>query len=177
VGGLAAGIASYLWEVCEDTRPAVVLVEPQQADCLYQSAVQGTAARATGSVDSVMAGLACGKASPLAWRFLESGADFFMTVEDEDAVQAMQVLAQGSTTDPPIVSGESGAAGLAGLVRLMQDPDLSHQAGLNRGSSVLLINTEGATAPAAYRELVGESAEAVLARQRAFLDRGAGGHA
>jgi diaminopropionate ammonia-lyase len=177
VGGLAAGIASYFWEICEDRRPAVVIVEPQQADCLYQSAVQGTAARATGSVDSVMAGLACGEASPLAWRFLESGADFFMTVEDEDAVEAMQRLAQGNATDLPIVSGESGAAGLAGLSRLMQDPDLSHQAGLSRDSGVLLINTEGATAPAAYRELVGESAEAVLARQKTYLDRGSARHA
>ena len=174
VGGLAAAIASYFWEVYEDERPAVIIVEPRQADCLYQSAVQGTAARASGSVDSVMAGLACGETSPLAWRFLEASSDFFMTVEDEDAVQAMQVLAQGNAADPPIVSGESGAAGLAGLIRLMQDPALSHQTGLTRDSTVLLISTEGATAPEAYRELVGESAEDVLARQKAFLDRGAG---
>ena len=33
-----------------------------------------------------------------------------------------------------------------------------------------VINTEGATAPALYRELVGEPATAVLARQRTFLD-------
>ena len=177
VGGLAAAIVSYFWEVYEDKRPAVVIVEPRQADCLYQSAVQGTAAKASGSVDSVMAGLACGEASPLAWRFLESGADFFMTVEDEGAVQAMRRLAQGNATDPPIVSGESGAAGLAGLMHLMQDPALSHQAGLSRDSNVLLLNTEGATAPAIYRELVGESAESVVARRKAFLDRGAGHHA
>jgi diaminopropionate ammonia-lyase len=170
VGGLAAAIVSYLWEVYEDKRPAVVIVEPRQADCLYQSAVKGTATKASGSVDSVMAGLACGETSPLAWRLLEAGADFFMTVEDGDAVQAMQVLAQGAVVDPPIVSGESGAAGLAGLIRLMQDPARANQAGLNRDSSVLLISTEGATAPAAYRELVGESAEDVLARQKAFLD-------
>ena len=174
VGGLAAAIVSHFWEVYEDKRPAVVIVEPRQADCLYQSAVQGTAAKASGSVDSVMAGLACGEASPLAWRFLESGADLFMTVEDEDAVQAMQLLAQGNATDPPIVSGESGAAGLAGLMHLMRDPALSNQAGLSRDSNVLLLNTEGATAPAIYRDLVGESAESVLARQKAFLDREAG---
>jgi diaminopropionate ammonia-lyase len=177
VGGLAAAIVSYFCESCEHERPAFIVVEPRQADCLYQSAVQGTAAKATGSIDSVMAGLACGEASPLAWRFLEPGADFFMTVEDEDAVQAMQVLAQGNAIDPPIVSGESGAAGLAGLTCLMRDPDLAHQAGLGSHSSLLLISTEGATAPAAYRELVGESAEAILARQNAFLHRGARRHA
>jgi diaminopropionate ammonia-lyase len=175
VGGLAAAIVSYFWEACEEKRPAFIVVEPSQADCLYQSAVQGTAARVTGAIDSVMAGLACGEASPLAWRFLEPGADFFMTVEDEDAVQAMQALAQGNATDPPIVSGESGAAGLAGLTCLMHAPDLAREAGLGPDSSVLLISTEGATAPAAYREFVGESAEAVLARQNAFFRRTASG--
>ena len=135
VGGLAAAIVSYFRQVYEDKRPAFVIVEPRQADCLYQSAVHWTAAKASGSVDSVMAGLACGEASPLAW---------------------------------------PGAAGVAGLMRLMHDPALSSQAGLSRDSNVLLLNTEGATAPAIYRDLVGEPAESVLARQKVFLDREAG---
>jgi diaminopropionate ammonia-lyase len=34
---------------------------------------------------------------------------------------------------------------------------------------VLVINTEGATAPDAYAQLVGESAQDVAARQQAWL--------
>lgn len=168
VGGMAAGIASYLWEVYGEKRPTVVIVEPEQADCLYQSVIQGTAAKATGSVDSVMAGLACGETSPLAWRFLETGADYFMTIHDEDAVAAMQVLARGSKGDVPIVSGESGAAGLAGLMILHGTAGLAAKADLDCNSRVLLISTEGATAPSVYERLVGESAEAVLLRQKAW---------
>lgn len=168
VGGMAAGIASYLWEVYGENRPTVVIVEPEQADCLYQSAIQGTAAKATGSVDSVMAGLACGETSPLAWRFLETGADYFMTIRDEDAVAAVQALARGSERDIPIVSGESGAAGLAGLMILYGTAGLAAKAGLDRNSRVLLISTEGATAPLGYEQLVGESADAVLLRQKAW---------
>ena len=41
VGGLAAGVASYLWELYGAARPAFIVVEPQQADCLYQSARTG----------------------------------------------------------------------------------------------------------------------------------------
>ena len=37
--------------------------------------------------------------------------------------------------------------------------------GLDERASVLLINTEGATAPAVYAALVGDSAEAVAARR------------
>ena len=169
VGGLAAGVASYLWELYGVERPTFIVVEPVQADCLYQSAIAGQAAKATGSVDSVMAGLACGETSPLAWRFLQPCVDFFMTIEDDEAVSAMRVLAAGSDSDIPLVSGESGVAGLAGMIGLVNDPQLAERVGLNGDSRVLVINTEGATAPGVYRELVGESAQSVLARQLVWL--------
>ncbi|MDQ0621014.1 diaminopropionate ammonia-lyase [Paraburkholderia graminis] len=165
VGGLAAGVASYLWEHSGAQRPRFVVVEPQQADCLYQSAIVGYATKATGSVDSVMAGLACGETSPLAWKILERCVDYFMTIQDEDAVTAMRSLAAGSDRDVPLVVGESGAAGFAGVSVLMQNPSLAKQVGLGPDSHVLVINTEGATAPGVYRDLVGEVVESVLARQ------------
>ncbi len=171
VGGMAAGIASYLNERYGARRPTYVMVEPQQADCLYQSAIAGQAANATGSVDSVMAGLACGETSPLAWRFLQPSVDYFLTIEDGEAVEAMRQLATGSDADEPVVSGESGAAGLAGLMHLARNPALKNTTGLDAQSKVLLISTEGATAPAVYEELVGKSAAAVLASQMKWLDQ------
>ncbi|QBQ98931.1 diaminopropionate ammonia-lyase [Paraburkholderia pallida] len=171
VGGLAAGVASYLWEHYGVNRPRFIVVEPRQADCLYQSAIAGRAAQATGSVDSVMAGLACGETSPLAWKILEGCVDNFMLIEDEDAVAAMRTLAagDGDGDDVPIVSGESGAAGLAGLAKLMQEPALAHAAGLDAQSRVLLISTEGATAPGVYAQLVGTHADTVAARRDEWL--------
>lgn len=171
VGGLAAGIVSYVWERYGAHRPKFIVVEPAQADCLFQSAIQGRAAKATGSVDSVMAGLACGETSPLAWRFLEESVDYFMTISDDDAVTAMHMLARGSERDIPIVSGESGAAGLAGLAVLRKHQALSAEVGLDARSRVLLISTEGATAPQVFQQLVGESAESVDARQASWLGR------
>ncbi|NIE75986.1 diaminopropionate ammonia-lyase [Pantoea sp. Tr-811] len=172
VGGLAAGIVSYLWELHGQQRPRFVMVEPEQADCLLQSAVQGRAARATGSVDSVMAGLACGETSPLAWRFLETSVDGFMTISDAQAVAAMRRLAAGSARDVPLLAGESGVAGLAGLVALMQDAEQAARLGLDGNARVLFINTEGATAPGVYAELVGETAASVLGRQQVWLAKG-----
>lgn len=169
VGGLAAGVSSYFWERFGAQRPQVIIAEPVQADCLYQSAIAGHATRTMGSVDSVMAGLACGETSPLAWRFLVTGADGFLTMEDDDAVQAMRVLAEGRFGDIPVVAGESGAAGLAGLQVLMASPELAAQAGLDAQSRVLVINTEGATAPSIYTELVGTTADEIRARQQAWL--------
>lgn len=168
VGGLAAGIASYLWELCGEQRPTIIVVEPEQADCLYQSAIAGKAAKATGSVDSVMAGLACGETSPLAWKFLQPSVDFFMTIRDDEAVSAMRRLAAGSQRDIPLVAGESAVAGLAGLVRVVASNSLSSDLGIDGQSRVLLISTEGATAPGVYAELVGETADSVLSRQKAW---------
>ena len=173
VGGFAAGVASGLWEALSAARPVFIVVEPAQADCLLQSALQGRAAKAAGSVDSVMAGLACGEASPLAWRLLEPCVDAFMTVDDDQAVQAMRDLAQGSRRDIPVLGGESGVAGLAALKLLLASPDLARVLDLGPSSRVLLINTEGATAPSVYAQLVGEQADAVLDRQRAWRAQGA----
>lgn len=176
VGALPAGVAAYWWEQYGAQRPELVIVEPRQADCLYQSARAGEAAATRGSVDSVMAGLACGEASPLAWCFLRESAQWFLTVEDDDAVQAMRLFARGCRPplgghatggDVPIVAGESGAAGLAGLLALCRTPEEARSVGLDEHAQVLLINTEGATAPSVYHELVGETPEAVLTRQRA----------
>lgn len=174
VGGLAAGIVSHFWECFGAARPRFVVVEPEQANCLLQSAVHGRPSCATGSVDSVMAGLACGETSPLAWRFLQPAVDVFMTVSDTQAAEALRVLAEGRQGDVPLVAGESGVAGLAALQVLMSNAAWREAAGVGADSRVLLINTEGATAPGMYAELAGQAAEAVLAAQRAWLDQRAG---
>ena len=159
VGGLAAGVFSYLWERYGERRPVFVVVEPEQADCLLQSAMAGAPRAASGTVDSVMAGLACGEVSPLAWRFLETSVDVFMTVTDAEAVAAMRTLAQPPDGDIPILSGESGAAGFAALATLGLDPK----------ARVLLLNTEGATAPSLYESLAGLAPADVLSAQAGWL--------
>lgn len=169
VGGLAAGVVSALWERFGTQRPSFVVVEPQQADCLLQSARQGRPARASGSVDSVMAGLACGETSPLAWRFLQPAVEAFLTVTDAQAEDAMRVLAEGRLGDVPVLAGESGVAGLAALQALQAQPAWRDALGLGPQSRVLILNTEGATAPAVYQGITGRSAQSVLAAQQAWL--------
>jgi diaminopropionate ammonia-lyase len=51
-------------------------------------------------------------------------------------------------TDKRIISGESGAAGLAGLLKIISDPTfdkLREHINLSSKSNILLFNTEGAT--------------------------------
>lgn len=171
VGGLAAGIVSHFCERYGAARPSFIVVEPEQADCLLQSGRSGRADRTRGTVDSVMAGLACGETSPLAWRILQPAVDVFMTVDDATAEQAMRTLADGDADDVPVLAGESGAAGLAGLVAARRDPALTQALGLDAQARVLLINTEGATAPGVYAALTGRTSASVLDAQAAWQTR------
>lgn len=173
VGGLAAGVISYFWEFYGSNRPTFVVVEPEQADCLFQSALQGKPAKATGSVDSVMAGLACGETSTLAWKFLQPSVDFFMTITDDEAVASMRRLAINNGDDIPMVSGESAVAGLSALQRISQSASLAASIGINADSRILLVSTEGATAPKVFEDLVGESAVVVAARQKRWVEAAA----
>jgi diaminopropionate ammonia-lyase len=161
VGGLAAGLCAYFWERLGSDRPRFVVVEPDKADCLYRSAVAGRPVIAPGTLDTIMAGLACGEISLLAWQILEAGADDFMTIGDEAAIDCMRLLAEGRFGDPPIVAGESAVAGLAGFLLASADPKLRRILKLGSDSLILVFGTEGATDPDLYTRLVGRTPEQV----------------
>jgi diaminopropionate ammonia-lyase len=156
VGGLAASVLAYWWERHGTARPVVTVVEPIAADCLYRSAEAGARTVVHGDLDTIMAGLACGEPSMLAWTLLARGADAFQAIPDEAAADTMRALARLG-----VVGGESGVAGLAGLRALADDQAAREALGLTADSRVLVIGSEGATDPAVYRSIVGRSAEEV----------------
>lgn len=156
VGGLAAAVCAHLWEELGSAAPITAVVEPERADCLFQSALAGRPTPASGDLSTVMAGLSCGEVSTEAWRVLSRGASFFMTIDDAMAIEAMRLLGRCGASEQPIVAGESATAGLAALIAIAADPVLRGQLKLTRESSVLLIGSEGATDPDLYRQLVGD---------------------
>lgn len=160
VGGLAAAVCAAFWLRWGADRPRLIVVEPATADCCYRSAVQGRPTTTPGDLETVMAGLAAGEVSPLAWTVLKSGVDDFLTIGDAYAPRAMRLLAE---TRPAVVAGESGAAGLAALIAIKEHPAIAKALGLGTTSSVMLIGSEGATDPALYEKLVGRKPEAVAA--------------
>lgn len=161
VGGLAAAVFARLRHVWGDELPVCVVVEPERADCLLQSARAKRPAKASGDLQTIMGGLACGEPSLVAWRILATTADAFMTIPDEAARRCMNLLAEGVSGDVPIVAGESGAAGLAGLLAAAADPDVRATLGLGAASRVLVVGTEGASDPDAYRSIVGRAADEI----------------
>jgi diaminopropionate ammonia-lyase len=164
VGGVAAAVAGHLALVLSDRRPAFIVVEPARAACLYETARAGHPVRIDHGEPTVMAMLECYEPSLVAWRILSRLADAFMTVDEEDAVAVMNRLARPAGGDPAIVVGESGGAGLAGLIRAAASPDIRAALRLTDASRVFVINTEGATDPERYAALVGVRPDRAAAR-------------
>ena len=162
VGGFAAAICGYLWERFGVRRPRFICVEPSTADCLYRSAVAGRLVTVPGDLDTVMGCLSCGEASTLGWIILGDGTTAFLTIEDDRAIAAMKALACGGDGQPEVVLGESGVAGLAGLMAVANDELAREQISLDRSSRILLFGTEGANDPKRYQELVGKLPQEVL---------------
>jgi len=150
VGGVAAAVSVQM-RARFGAGVKLIVAEPDKADCLLASAEAGEPVTVPGDLDTLMAGLACGEPSLLAWQELERGAFAFMSVSDESAVECMKLLARQT---PPIVAGESAVAGLAALLLAMQEPYARAALGLGADSRVLLFGTEGATDPEVYDRLV-----------------------
>ncbi|MFT4121975.1 diaminopropionate ammonia-lyase [Bradyrhizobium sp.] len=161
VGGIAAALAARFALLLRERRPFVTVVEPARAACVLEAAMSGKAVRIDAGASTVMAMLECYEASLVAWRILSKVGDAFMTVDETDAVDAMKSLAGPGGADAPIVSGESGAVGLAGLMRAVQDTDMRGALGLGPDSRVLLVSTEGATDPEQYARLTGMAPDEV----------------
>jgi len=166
VGALAASVIGYYQGLFGKKRPVTVVVEPDKADCLYESAKVGDGQPHSlgGTLDTIMAGLACGDPSPLAWDILDRCSDFFLSCPDFIAAKGMRVYGMPVAGDPFIVSGESGAVTLGTLMFIAEYSglsDLKRKMKLDRNSQVLLINTEGNTDPDDFRRVVWEGGDSV----------------
>jgi len=151
VGALAAAVARHFRRPGVAPNPKLIGIEPTAADCLFQSASAGRLVSVPAPHDSIMAGLNCGRPSLVAWPTLSKSIDLFVSVDDEPIRDAMR-LAAGSG----IVSGETGAAGLGGLLGLLlteEGKEARRTLGIDADTRVLVFNSEGATNPDAYRRV------------------------
>jgi diaminopropionate ammonia-lyase len=167
VGGLAGAVCWHLRARWGAQGPRIVIVEPEHAACLYASAVAGKPTALIAEAHSIMAGLDCGEVSPIAWRILDSRAEFFVTIPDSVVAGCMRLLAFSPHGDPPVVAGEAGVAGLAALLCALHDSQARSILELTPESAVLLLGTEGDTDQLLYHQLSGFSGDEVRSRAAA----------
>ena len=154
VGGVASAVCGYFWDLWGERRPRLIVVEPEQANCLQLSAKAGKPVAVTGELQTLMAGLACGEVSVLAWQILADGVDDFMTLSEQSVAPTMKLLAQGFGQDAKVEAGESAVPGLAAAILAAESSEYREKLGLTEQSRVLVIGTEGATDPVLYQQLI-----------------------
>lgn len=163
VGAMAGAVTGFLADYYKDDLPEIIIVEPLNAACLHKTAQTADGALHTvgGDLQSIMAGLCCGEPCSLGWRQLAAHADVFAAVPDEVAALGMRVLGNPVSGDAPVISGESGAAGLGLAAAALRERELSwlkRQLALDGDAVILCISTEGATDLANYRSIMWEGA-------------------
>jgi diaminopropionate ammonia-lyase len=159
VGALAAAAARHYRRAELDPRPTMVGVEPVRAACVLASVEAGDRTTIPGPHDSIMAGLNCGTPSFVAWPDVSRAYDVYVAIEDDRAREGMRALAGEG-----IVAGETGGAGVGGLLELHERGD--HPVALREATTVLVLCTEGATDPGAYERIVGRPPHGSVAKPR-----------
>ena len=157
VGSFAGTMLGYLASKYGEERPFTLVVEPDDANCLYKSSIAKERIIVEGDMPTIMAGLACGAPNTVSYEVLKDYADGYLSCPDYVAARGMRIAAAPLGSDPKVVSGESGAVGLGALSLIAEREEyreLKEKIGLDENSVVLLISTEGDTDPQKYMDVV-----------------------
>ena len=159
VGAMSGALAAFFTDYYGADKPVITIVEPNKADCIYQTALadDGRVHTVTGDLATIMAGLACGVPCTIGWNELNRCAENFASVPDWVAAKGMRILGNPAGTDRRVISGESGAVTTGFVCEVMQNESLAElrqTIGLDRNSVVLCISTEGDTDRENYRRIV-----------------------
>ncbi|WP_196605489.1 diaminopropionate ammonia-lyase [Pectinatus haikarae] len=166
VGALAGAVTGFFANVCKGKeKPIVTIVEPDTAACIFDTAKadDGRLHFVGGSMNTMMAGLACGEPCDIGWKVLAGYADFAIACADNVSAKGMRALGAPLAGDKRIISGESGAAPSGAVMELLMKPEyaqLCGRIGLNQNSVVLCFSTEGATDKKNYQSIVWDGKEA-----------------
>jgi diaminopropionate ammonia-lyase len=159
VGAFAGAMVGYLANRFQDNPPCFIVMEPNNAACIFTSAAAGDGLphTVTGDLSTIMAGLACGEPNPFAWNILRDFTSAYIRCDDFVAANGIRILANPLKGDDPVESGESGSVGVGLLDLLANNPDfgpLKQILKIGPDANLLFFNTEGATDPENYQEIL-----------------------
>ena len=155
VGGMAAGsvagIANYFKRI-----PKIIIVEPENADCVLQSIENGSIKKIDIKKESIMGGMSCGEVSLVPWKILKKSVDLCISIGDDQIAKTIAMLANSKFADEKIVGGECSAPGIISLIASCNNNDVKKKLEINMKSNILLIGCEGNADENLYDELLSE---------------------
>ncbi len=149
--GLIAGVANYFKRV-----PKLIIVEPENANCVMQSIENNTLTSIDIEKESIMGGMSCGNVSLVPWQILKNSINNCISVSDKFVSQTVAMLAEKVLSDVPIIGGECSTPGITSLISCCNNEKAKSSLDINENSNILLIGCEGSADIELYQKLLNE---------------------
>jgi diaminopropionate ammonia-lyase len=153
VGGMAAAMIAGFAKLSKNI-PQFIIIEPDNADCVFQSIKNNKPTTVDIKKETVMGGMSCGDVSSIAWEILKHSANYCLTIPDEAISTAVALLAEARLSDKKIIGGECAVPGIIALIGSFNNKEYLDKLKLNAKSNVLLFGCEGLTDKAMYQKLL-----------------------
>ena len=152
VGGMAAGavagVARYFKRI-----PRIIIIEPENADCVLKSINNGKMTKIKIKKESIMGGMSCNEMSLVPWKILKNASNFCLSIKDQRVPDAIAMLAKKKVSDKKIIGGECAAPSIISVISVCNNKQIKNKIGLNHKSNVLLIGCEGNVDNVLYKKL------------------------
>ena len=149
--GLVAGVANYFKKV-----PKIIIVEPENANCVMQSIENNTPTSVDIKKESIMGGMSCGEVSLVPWQILKNSVNNCVSVSDKFVSQPVAMLADKLVCDISIEGGECSTPGITSLISCCNNDETKSALEINENSNILLIGCEGSADIKLYQKLLSE---------------------
>ena len=149
--GLVAGVANYFKKV-----PKIIIVEPENANCVMQSIENNTPTSVDIKKESIMGGMSCGEVSLVPWQILKNSVNNCVSVSDKFVSQTVAMLADKIVCDISIEGGECSTPGITSLISCCNNDETKSALEINENSNILLIGCEGSADIELYQKLLSE---------------------
>ena len=149
--GLVAGVANYFKKV-----PKIIIVEPENANCVMQSIENNTPTSVDIKKESIMGGMSCGEVSLVPWQILKNSVNNCVSVSDKFVSQTVAMLADKVVCDISIDGGECSTPGITSLISCCNNDETKSALEINENSNILLIGCEGSADIELYQKLLSE---------------------
>ena len=153
VGGMASAMIAGFAKLSKNI-PRFIIVEPENADCIFKSIKNGSPTRVDIKKETVMGGMSCGDVSSIAWDILKNSAKYCVTISDDAISSTVAMLAEGLLSNEKIIAGECAVPGVIALIGAFNNKNYLDRLELNSNSKVLLFGCEGLTDKIMYKKLL-----------------------
>ena len=153
VGGLAAGVVAGVAKYFKRI-PKIIIVEPDRADCVFQSIKNNKLKKIRIKKESIMGGMSCNEMSLIPWQILKKTSNCCVSISDKKIAKTIASLKDKKFCKTSITAGECAAPGVIALIGICNNIKTRRLIDLNKNSNILVIGCEGNADVKLYKQLL-----------------------